>query len=77
MVSLLATGVVDWDSRINSLQVREALFHCLGKVEGRTLLSGECVVFVGPPTDTAEPEATAPAPYVIRQASKDVLSPKH
>lgn len=63
----MAAGVVDWDSRINLLQVRGALFHCLGKGEGRTPLSGECVVFVGPPADTAEPEATAPAPYIIRQ----------
>ena len=72
----MISGVVDWDSRSNSLQVCGALFHCLGKGEWRMPLSGECVEFVGPPTDAAEPAATAPDPYVIRQVSKGVLSPK-
>lgn len=39
-------------------------------------LSGECVGFVGPPIDTAEPKTTAADSYVIRQVSEDVLSPR-
>lgn len=72
----MTSGVVDWDSRINLLQVCEAVFHCLGKGEWRMPLSGECVGFVGPPIDTAEPKTTAADSYVIRQVSEDVLSPR-
>lgn len=57
------------------LQVFEALFHCLAGGEEPPCL--ENVWNLLPHPDSAEPEATAPEPYVIRQASKDVLSLKN
>ena len=73
----MTSGVVDWGSRINLLQVREDLFHCLGNGEWRMTLSGECVGFVGSPTVTAEAKPIAAESHVIiRQVSEDVLSPK-